>query len=131
MKKHKPPKILTTSNNGRIGMVREADLKIAIREYTKKWGCPPDSKSTVVVRNTMIFSDILDYRITEWITGNFEQYHELWTRCQLIQCGGFILPFSSEIWSIDQQKKIFNPISIAKAYELLFGENSHPNKQPA
>ena len=128
----KRPKILITANQGKIGLVTETDFKESNNEYMKKYGCPADSKSTIIVRNTMIFSDVLDYQIKEWITGNFQQYHELWTRCRLIQCGGFFVPFSAEFWPIEEQKKIFRPINLNEAYKLIFhGKYQPPDQQPA
>lgn len=121
-KDRKIPKIYLASNDNRIALVREKDLKEALAVYSKKFGGLPKKNLLVFVPNTMIFSDTPSYILKEWITGTLRDLAELRPKCKLIHCGGFLVPFSTEIWPIEEQKKVFNPINLKKAHELLFSK---------
>lgn len=110
---------------GKIALVREEDFQNAIQKYSKKFGSP-ETNATIIVPDTMIFTNLPSHDIKDYITGNLRELEGLQKNCTLVQCGGFFPPFLTEAWSIEEQKRVFRPVSLSRGYELLFNGRLRP-----
>lgn len=114
------PEIHITANAGLIGVATKKDFDQAVAEH---YG---------FVRRTMLFTNTPRLEFESWVTGDIQQLLELKNHCEVIAYGQILVPFSTEIWSLQEQKIKFQAISLAEAYKLIFmGRRQPPDQKPA